>query len=87
MQHDMFFTILIGCLYAFIAWLILYQIEIRLRLYAKIKCRLGFHKRTQKELGKTVKTNRCVHCKLPKSRANLTVIQGGKKDLGSNFKW
>lgn len=86
-MHDIPVLLFLGAIYALTAYLILYQIEIRLRIVARIKCRLGYHKRTYKELGKIVTSHRCVHCKKSKSNANLTLIEGGKKDIGSTFKF
>lgn len=86
MKQEPIFIFIFICIYGFMAWLILYQIEIRLRLYAKLKCKLGYHKRTKTELGKTVKTYRCIYCNQPKS-THLTVINGGKKDIDNKFRF
>lgn len=87
MQHDLFILYLIGGMYAFIAWLILYQIEIRWRPFAKMKCRLGYHKRSHKALGQKISQYRCVHCNKPKNHPHLKVIQGEKKNFDNNFKF
>lgn len=86
MQHDTPAIVLIGILYFAITWLILYQVEIRLRIFGRIKCRFGRHKRTSVELGKTVKHFKCLNCGQPKTH-HLKLIEGGKKDLGVKFRF
>lgn len=87
MPHDPIVLFFIFGLYAFIAWLIFYQIELRLRIIAGIKCRFGYHKRVHKKLGQVVKEYRCVHCGKAKDHPHLKILDGGKKDLGTKFKW
>ena len=87
MSHDPIFTFLIACICVFTAWLIFYQIEIRLRIVASIKCYFGKHKRVYKKLGLVVKEYRCIYCGKAKDHSHLRILDGGKKDLGIKFKW
>jgi len=86
-DHDPFILFLIFSLYAFISWLIVYQIELRWRPIAKLKCRLGYHRRRFRQLGREVSQYKCSICGKPKDHPHLKVIEGGKKDFGSTFKW
>lgn len=86
MQHDPVLLFIVGVLYSSIVWLILIQVEVRFRIYARMKCRVGFHKRTQDKLGKAVRQYRCVYCNKPKSHPHLVSIQGGKKDIDTKFR-
>lgn len=85
--HEITAIYLLGAIYAFTAWLIFYQIEIRFHIIARIKCRFGYHKRIYKELGLTKKEYRCVNCGKTKDHPHLKVIEGGKKDLGTPFRF
>lgn len=87
MQHDNGIWYILGAIYAFTAYLMLYQIEIRFKPLARLKCRFGYHRRIHKELGKIVSQYRCVHCNKPKDHPHLKVVEGGKKDLGTPFKF
>ncbi len=87
MQHDIPMLIILAIIYGTAAWLILYQIEIRVRFYARTKCRFGYHKRISKESGKTIKHYRCINCGKPKDHPHLQIIDGGKKDLGVKFRF
>jgi len=87
MQHSEPILYFIAGIYAFTFLLIIYNIEIRWRFFRRILCLFGRHKYAEKQLGKMVKLHKCANCKKRKNTTNLTLIQGGKKDLGSDFKW
>lgn len=86
MRHDDTLAFIVLSLYVFIFWVILYQVELRWRPFASIKCKLGFHQRTAVDLGKSVKKFRCIHCGKAKNHSHLKVIQGGKKTIDTKFK-
>ena len=74
-------------LYALLACVILYQVEMKWRIIASLKCKLGIHKRTVKVLKIVVHKYYCIYCKEPKKGSKLTIIEGGRKYLDIKYPW
>lgn len=88
MQSDSTVIFILGGVYAIAVWLVLHHvIGIKLRLYSRIKCRLGFHKRTEKRIDMIIRHYKCLNCNKPKDHPHLQSLDGGKKDLGIKFNW
>ena len=87
MKLEHFFFFINIAFYVFIFGLIMYHIEIRWNPFGKMKCKLGIHRRTRKEVKKKVKTYHCTICSKAKNHPHLNIVQGGKKDFGTKFKW
>jgi hypothetical protein len=87
MKDDNFIFLLLTGIYIFTFWLICYQIELRWRPVARIKCKFGYHKRKFKRLGQDVSSYRCEVCGKAKDHPHLKVIDGGKKDFDVPFRF
>ncbi len=75
------FAIFSIVLYGLVIWLILYQVDLRVNFYGKLKCKLGLHKRYITKDGQKIKKYKCEFCKKPKKHPHLKLVDGGKKNV------
>jgi len=77
----------LGAIYLGMFGLLLYLVELKWGMVARLKCHFGYHKRTIRTIYRVVKRYRCVHCSKPQENMHLKIVEGGRKYIDTSFKF